>query len=260
MQNKFNQLNQDLESMSEQGICLALSGGTDSSLLLYLLKDLNLTAVTFNSPFITDEEINFTVDLCKKYNVKQEIININPLEDKNIINNPKNRCYFCKRKFFTLLKEYARKNNLKYSIDGTNYDDLNVLRPGIKALNELGILSPFAKYGINKKEIREYAKKLDLDFYNKPSEPCSATRFPYNTILDVNKIKLVQKNEKYLKNLGFKSVRFRLHNDIARIEIDKNYFEEFIDKKDDIINNLKSDNIKYITLDIEGIRTGSMDI
>lgn len=226
--NKFEKLNKYLHTLGKQGICLAFSGGIDSALLLVLCKDLNITAVTFSSPLQTEDEINFTAEFCKKYNVNQKIITLNPLEDEKIVLNPKERCYYCKSLFFQKIKEFAQEKHLANIIDGTNFDDLNTYRPGLKALKELGILSPFALFKITKEEIRSYAKSLGLEIFNKPSTPCLATRFPYDTPLELDSIERVKRSEKYLKELGFSENRVRHHGNIARIEIQPENFTEFL--------------------------------
>lgn len=256
MQNKFEQLKIYLLDLGKQGLYLAFSGGIDSTLLLWLCKDLNVTAVTFNSVFQTEEEIAQTRKICKNYGVKQKIIEYYLLGNNVLKNNPQDRCYHCKKLLFSKLSELANGHNI---IDGTNYDDLSVYRPGIKALKELGIISPFAKFGITKQEIRDYAKECGIDIFDKPSTPCLATRFPYGAELTPEKLRLVEHGEKILKDLGFRCCRLRLHNDIARIEIPQSDFTQFLSAKDDIINALKTSGITYITLDLEGFRSGSMD-
>ena len=256
MQNKFEDVKLYLENLKKQGLCLAFSGGIDSALLLYLCQDLNITAVTFMAFFKTEEEIDFTKSFCKKYGVPHEIIEFAPLEDAVLKNNPKDRCYLCKKLMFTKLRDFAAG---KVIIDGTNFDDLNVYRPGLKALKELGVLSPFAEFKITKKEIRDYAKNCGIEIFDKPSTPCLATRFPYGTELFEDKIELAAKGERVLKSAGFENCRLRLHNDIARIEIPPEKFIEFLTGKDAITETLKSYGIRYVTLDIEGLRSGSMD-
>lgn len=256
MQNKFEDVKLYLENLKKQGLCLAFSGGIDSALLLYLCQDLNITAVTFMSVFQTEEEIDFTKSFCKKYGVPHEIIEFAPLEDAVLKNNPKDRCYLCKKLIFTKLRNCAAG---KVIIDGTNFDDLNVYRPGLKALKELGVLSPFAEFKITKKEIRDYAKNCGIEIFDKPSTPCLATRFPYGTELLEERITLAARGERVLRNAGFENCRLRLHGDIARIEISPERFAEFIGKKDCITETLKASGIKYVTLDVEGLRSGSMD-
>ena len=244
MHSKFERLKKYLS----QNTCLAFSGGTDSTLLLYLCRDLNITAVTFRSVFQTKDEIDLTKKLCEKYNVRHKIIDFYPLEDEILKNNPKDRCYHCKKLMFTKLKEFSKE-----IIDGTNFDDINTNRPGLKALKELNILSPFAECKITKQEIRDYAKFLKIPVWNKPSSPCLATRFPYNTELNENDLKTVENGEKILKSNGFTDCRLRLHKKLARIEIPTEQFSAFLSSN--ITSELKKLNIEYVTLDTEGIRS-----
>ncbi len=257
MQNKFSQLKNYLIKLNEQGLCLAFSGGIDSTVLLYLCRDLNLIAVTFKSVFQTEEEIAETITLSNFYKVKHQIIEYFPLEDEIIKNNPKDRCYYCKKLMFSKLKDFADRSNI---IDGTNAEDLKVYRPGVKALKELGIISPLAEFGITKYEIRAFAQNAGIKIFDKPSTPCIATRFPYGTDLEEGSINKVKEGERILKELGFSSSRLRLHNDIARIEVPLEDFQAFLNIKDKIIEKLKKTGFKYITLDLEGLRSGSMDI
>ncbi len=158
----------------------------------------------------------------------------------------------------TQLKNFAGE---RFVIDGTNADDLKSYRPGIKALQELNILSPLAKFGITKDEIREFAKLSGIKIYNKPSTPCFATRFPYGTELSETLLNTAKKGEEIIKNYGFENCRFRIHKDTARIEIPISDIEEFLKHRTDILQNLKKEiNLKYFTLDLEGLRSGSMDI
>lgn len=260
MKNKFENLKKYLSELGKQGICLAFSGGIDSTLLLYLCKDFNTVAVTFSSVFQTEEELELSENLCKKYGVSHNVIEFFPLEDKILVNNPKDRCYHCKKFFFGKLKDFAKENNLKFIIDGTNADDIHTYRPGLRALEEMKIISPFVKFQITKQEIRDYAKEFGIEIFNKPSTPCLATRFPYGTELNERSLNIVRCGERFLKEIGFENNRFRLHNDIARIEIPKEQFEDFLAKKEEITKYIKNSGVKYITLDMEGIRSGSMDL
>ena len=261
MQNKFLQLSEFLKSKEKQGICLAFSGGIDSTLLLYLCKGLeNVQAVTFSSVFQTEEEIELCKQIASQYGVNHVIIDFNPLESPDLAKNPQNRCYLCKKIFFSKLTDFAKSQNLEYIMDGTNFDDLHAFRPGLKALKELNISSPLAEFKITKQEIRMYAEEIGIEIAQKPSTPCLATRFPYGTRLDAEKINIVKQGENILKSFGFEANRLRLHDNIARIEIEKSRFNDFLARKDEIVQALKSTGITYITLDLEGLRSGSMDI
>ena len=261
MQSKFLQLAEFLKFKDKQGICLAFSGGIDSTLLLYLCKGLKkVSAVTFRSIFQSEEEIELCQHLASKYDMNHVIIDINPLENSVIVHNPKNRCYLCKKIFFSRLTDFAKSQKLKYIMDGTNFDDLHAFRPGLKALKELNISSPLAEFKITKQEIRLYAEEIGIEIAQKPSTPCLATRFPYGTRLDAEKINIVKQGENILKSFGFEANRLRLHDNIARVEIEKSYFKDFLSKKDAIIKDLKKIGITYVTLDLEGLRSGSMDV
>lgn len=260
MYKKFENLIKFLDEKKKQGICLAFSGGIDSTLLLYLCRKTDMLAVTFNSVFQTSKEINLTKKLCEKYNIQQIILDTDILSNSVISENPKDRCYHCKKIIFEQILEIAKKQNKKCIIDGTNFDDLNVYRPGQKALKEFKVISPFADFKITKQEIRDFAKECGIKIYDKPSTPCLATRFPYGTKLTKDKLEFVENGEKFLKNLGFDNCRLRIHGNIARIEINSGKFNEFFQQKDLIIKTLKTDDIKYLTLDIEGFRSGSMDV
>ena len=260
MQTKFEKLKNYLQEQDKQGVCLAFSGGIDSLLLLYLCKNLNMTTVTLDSVFQDEEDIIFTQEICRRWEIKQHIIDYSPLKEETLANNPADRCYYCKKLFFGKIKTYAEEQGLEHIIDGTNFDDLKEYRPGRKALEELGIISPFAEFKITKKEIRDYARICGIECYDKPSNPCFATRFPYGDLITSENIKKVKLCEKFLKENGFSPCRVRLHNDIARIEILPKQFEKFLSKKDLIIKSFKETGIIYITLDLEGYRSGSMDI
>lgn len=257
MKEKFYKLKQYLKELDKQGLCLAFSGGIDSCVLLYLCKDLNITAITFNSVFQTKEEIQDAKDFCNLYGIEQKIIEYRPLENDLIQNNSKDRCYHCKKLIFSKLKEYAGKRII---LDGTNADDKKTYRPGLKALKELKIYSPFTEFEITKQEIRNYAKEMNIKNYDKPSTPCFATRFPYNTSLSINLIETAKKGEKIIKKFGFLNCRFRVYDNIARIEILQEDIENFIKKRENILKELKCLDIKYFTLDIEGLRSGNMDL
>ena len=260
METKFKKLKEYLNEINKQGICLAFSGGVDSLALLSLCKDLNVAAITLSSCFQTREEIDFAKNFCKKNKIKHKIIKYYPLNSAYIANNPKDRCYHCKKIIFSKIKEYAEKNGYKYILDGTNIDDTKTYRPGLKVLDEFNIISPFKNFKITKTEIRKYLNKIDKKQSKKPSFACLATRLPYNSAITPKKLKTIEELENYLTLKGFINNRVRLYDNLVRIEIPQSEFINFLKIKNEIINKFKQYNISYITLDVEGLRKGSMDI
>ena len=156
------------------------------------------------------------------------------------------------------IKEEANKNGFKNVLDGKNEDDLKVYRPGNKATEEIGIISPLAEIGFSKENIREESKKLGLKIWNKPSNSCLATRFPYNTILTEDDLKRVEQGEEVLKKLGIPKVRIRVHQEIARIEVEREYSNVIIQNQN-IVEQIKALGFRYVTLDLNGLTSGSFD-
>jgi uncharacterized protein len=176
-----------------------------------------------------------------------------------IWNNPIDRCYLCKKAIFTDLLSFAKKNHFKFVVDGTNADDTGDFRPGIKALNELGIRSPLLESGLTKKDIRELSREEDLDIWDKPAMACLLTRIPYDTEISQGTLRLVEEAENMLFELGYPGTRVRVHGDLARIECMPGYIEKIIHNpdKEHIISDLKKIGFRYVSLDLEGYRTGS---
>lgn len=266
MENKYLSLKKEISRFVEDGICIAFSGGVDSSLILKVACEIakkhnkNVYAVTFDTKLHSKSDIAISKKVAKDMGAIHKIIQVDEFENEEFVNNPVDRCYQCKKFLFTKLLEFAKNNNLKYVADGTNADDLNEYRPGLKALKELGVISPLAKCEITKKEVREMAKELNISVATRPSTPCLATRLPYNTKITPELLEKIEKGEEFIKKLGFDVIRVRVHDNIARIEIDEEKFLSFLQKKDLIINYLKELGFVYITLDLEGFRSGSMDI
>lgn len=263
---KFSDLKKEIYNLVEGGICIAFSGGVDSSLILKIACEAgrelnkNVYAITLETKLHPVSDVTVSRRVAGEMGAIHNIIQINEFENKDILNNPTDRCYQCKKSLFVNILDFAKKNNLKHVVDGTNADDLNAYRPGIKALNELGVISPLARLGISKSEVREMAGKLNISVASRPSVPCMATRLPYNTKINFELLKNIEKGEEFIKSLGFQVVRLRVHNDIARIEVDKSNLSMLIEKGEEIINYLKSLGFIYITLDLEGFRSGSMDV
>lgn len=276
---KYNKLLSLILEYLQNGLCLALSGGVDSGLLAGVTARLlqNKTvytktfalnffknkfyAVTFKTPLYSDEEIFAAKKLCKELKINHFVIPVDMEKmPKALLKNPKDRCFICKKAMFKNVIKFCKEKKLCTIIDGTNFDDLSVYRPGKKALEELNIKSPLAECGFTKNEIRSLAEELELNsIAKKPSAPCFATRLPYGTFLDIPLLKKIEESEKFLHKSGFAECRIRFHNPVVRIEIPENLFTEFLEQKKKIISKIKSKGFKYITLDIEGLRSGSMD-
>ena len=266
MNSKLDLLRKEISSLVEEGVCIAFSGGVDSSLILKIAceegvqQNKDIHAVTFETELHPLSDVTVSKRVALEMGAVHKIIQINEFENEAILKNPIDRCYQCKKSLFINLFEFAKENNLKYVLDGTNGDDLNTYRPGVKALKELGVISPLAKLDISKEEVRAMAKELGISVASRPSAPCMATRLPYNTEISLELLGRIDKGEEYIRELGFSVVRLRLHNDILRIEVNKEDLPRLLDNSDKVINYLKELGFVYITLDLEGFRSGSMDI
>lgn len=255
---KENRLNSIISGLST--VVVAFSGGVDSSFLLHRahsLKKRDVTAVTIRTPYIPAAEISDAVEFTSRYGIRHSILSI---EFPEIIrHNPLNRCYLCKKKLFTELKDFARKNNISHVIDGSNADDTGDFRPGMKALEELEIRSPLLEAGLTKDEIRQLSKKDGIEVWGKPAMACLLTRIPYDTEVNEEDLRMIEAAENLLFESGFPGTRVRIHNDLARIECLPGYIEKLIQisAREQIIAGLKKLGFRYVSLDLEGYRTGS---
>lgn len=260
------QLENRMAEYAREDICLAFSGGVDSSLLLKAAADAaagtgrEVYAVTFDSRLHPSCDLEIAERVAKELGGIHEVITVDELEQEEIRNNPVNRCYLCKRHLFGSLKSFAQEKGVRHILDGTNEDDMHVYRPGIQALAELGIESPLAKLHITKAEVKELAGEYGISVASRPSTPCMATRLPYNTEIHYEILENISAGEAYLRELLGGNVRLRLHGDIARIELDKTSLPKAVEMADDIVVYLKELGFLYITLDLEGFRSGSMDV
>ena len=259
-----------LESYAEGGrdICLAFSGGVDSSLLLKAGAEAagrhgsRIYAVTFDTRLHPSCDLQVAERVAGELGGDFHVISVDELEQEELKNNPVNRCYLCKRHLFSTLKEFAEQRGISTVLDGTNEDDLHVYRPGIQALKELGIVSPLAMLHMTKKEVKELAAAYGISVASRPSTPCMATRLPYNTQIDYEILEKIEKGEAYLRSLlgDQANIRLRLHGETARLEIDPERFPSLLAARAQVAGFLKQLGFRYITLDLEGFRSGSMDI
>lgn len=262
LREKFNKLKEGLRAM--ESVLIAYSGGVDSTFLLKTatisgLKD--IIAVTASSESLPEEELSFAVDMASSLNVEHRIIFTEELNDDRFSSNPPERCYYCKRELFSKLREIASKEGIRYILDGTNADDMNDWRPGIKAEREFGIISPLRDAGFTKDEIRRLSFSLNLKTWDKPATPCLASRFPYGERITHEALERVKRAERFIKGFGIKDLRVREHGKIARIELLINDFRVLMDeeKRVEIVNFLKSLGYLYVTLDLQGLRSGSLN-
>lgn len=245
-------------------VAVAYSGGVDSNFLLKVatetLRD-NAIAITVHAMMHSSREIEEACTYAKEFGIRHIVLNVDKFEVDEFIKNTPQRCYHCKKAVFTNIKKVAKENNIKYVVDGTNLDDLGDYRPGLKALSELEIVSPLKDVGLTKSDIRALSKEMNLKTFKKPAFACLATRIPYGTEITNHRLRMIEKSEEYLVDLGFSQFRVRVHDNIARIEVEKDEINKFFN--DDILertnNKLKEIGFKFVTLDIGGYKMGSMN-
>ena len=266
MEEKRRRLRELLNEYAKEDVCLAFSGGIDSSLLLYLCQEAavrnkrKLYAVTFDTVLHPPCDKETAERVAREAGAIHKIIVVDELKQQEIRHNPKNRCYLCKRTLFGELKKMADEWKVGYILEGTNHDDLKEYRPGIQAVKELGILSPLAEAGMSKEEVRAYARELGITVADRPSTPCLATRLPYGDEIDVGLLERIGKAEEGLRALGFLNVRVRVHKTLLRLEVDCRDFKMLLDRKEEALPILKEVGVPYLTLDLEGFRSGSIDL
>lgn len=245
-------------------ILIAFSGGVDSAVVAKIAHDSlgkNAVAVTIASETFPKMELKIAKKVAKEIGIRHKIIEFKELENTEFTRNPPNRCYYCRKAYCKVLKEYAQSEGIDTIADGINISDFNEHRPGIKAANEAGIWHPLVEFNISKTTVRRIARKLNLSVYNKPSMACMASRIPYGETISLEKIRKVERAEEYLKQIGFKQVRVRNHNNIARIEVPVEEMPKFFNTKFmiNVCRKLRKIGFSYVTLDLQGYRSGSMD-
>lgn len=244
-------------------LLVAFSGGVDSTFLLKVasrvLPKNKILAVTASSGTYPKEELLFSRKVSRDFGVRHKIIRTYELENKRFTANPVNRCYFCKKELFSRLKAVAGKFKLNFVADAGNTSDKNDFRPGNKAKKELKIRSPLEEAGLTKREIRILSKKMGLTTWDKPSLACLASRIPYGRKINPRILTRINKAEGFLRQLGFQQVRLRHYNGLCRIEVLRKDIPALIDKCDLVVEKLRRLGYNYVTVDLEGYRTGSLN-
>ncbi len=243
-----------------ESVAIAFSGGVDSTFLLAAAKealDSKTIGITIDSPSFSRKELDDSIRLSAQIGAKHVILTDHKIEEE-IRFNPENRCYFCKKMEFGNIINEANRLGFKWVIDGSNADDLNDYRPGQKAIKELQVKSPLMELGFTKEEIRTLSKKMGLETWDKPAAACLYSRIPYGSEIKPDDLRKVEQSEDYLQSIGFRQVRVRCHDKLARIEVSKSDMNRLFDEsiRLEVYKQLKTYGFDYITVDILGYRMG----
>lgn len=258
---KYKKLQENLRAL---GNCLvAFSGGVDSTFLLYAAREVlgkdNVLAVTVRSELHPPEEVEEAAALARRLDAAHLVVEADLLGNPHVAANPPERCYHCKKEVYARLWEKARAAGFSHVVDGANAGDAADYRPGLEAAREAEVRSPLMEVGLHKDEIRRLSALLKLPTAQKPSSPCLATRFPYGTPLSREGLERVAKAERFLRRLGPPDLRVRDHDRLARIEVPPEYAELILRRAVEVVAELKALGYVLVTLDLEGLRSGSMN-
>ncbi|MGQ9645795.1 MAG: ATP-dependent sacrificial sulfur transferase LarE [Thermodesulfobacteriota bacterium] len=263
IEEKTTRLKEIFRSMGR--VMVAYSGGVDSTFLLRMARESlgreNVIAVTARSPLYPDRELAEAKRMAREMGVKHILIDSNELEIEGFSKNPPNRCYLCKKELFEEMKNLAQKESVSYVVEGSTPDDEKDHRPGRRAIQELGIRSPLQEAGATKENVRELSRMLGLPTWDKPSFACLASRFPYGEEITQEGLRMVGEAENFLFSLQFKQVRVRHYQNLARIEVYPEEMTRLMDGslRERIVHRLKEIGYRYVTLDLQGFRSGSMN-
>lgn len=262
---KYEKLRRFIEDKGKNGVVIAFSGGVDSSTLAAICHDVlgeKAVAVTAKSPTYTSEEMECAIKIAKEIAIEHHALETDELSNENFAKNPENRCYYCKKGLLECLQNFAHKRGLEVIFEGTNFSDLGGHRPGFKAVKEKeNVFSPWAENEFTKDEIRAVSKKLGLSIYDKPASSCLASRIPFGERITEERLQRVAEAERIIRSASnVRQLRVRDHNGLARIEVGRDEMALLLDTgfADKVCEKLKQLGFKFITMDLEGYRTGSM--
>jgi len=243
---------------------VAYSGGIDSTLVAKVAFDVlgsQSLAVTANSPSLMPEDFDDAKSQAVEMGIAHKVVETHEMDNEQYTSNPVNRCYFCKSELHDTLRPLADELGYEYVVDGLNADDLQDYRPGIEAAKERGVRSPLAEVGITKLEVRELSKSLGLPWWDKPSQPCLSSRFPYGELITTEKLHRVGRAERYMRDLGYRNLRVRSDGETAKIELMPDAIADFVSKVDlpALVKTFQELGFTYVTLDLEGYKSGKLN-